>query len=177
MDEPILMALIKPRYWPASKLFRARWLPWAMVIALAGCAIDPGIKQEPSTGKIVCDSYIILDMCVRDLVGDGTVDMIYFTDTNEIFMYREGMKEAAGEIMSFHQCAVPLSPGMQLTTNRILNRANLSLTEELSITRALIANYMAEKPQIDACNARFEAANTGRNASQEEFFIDDEWGE
>ena len=45
---------------------------------------------------------------------------------------------------------------MQATTNRILNRDELSLAEELSITLELIANYMAAKPSIDACNARFE---------------------
>ena len=51
---------------------------------------------------------------------------------------------------------MPLDDGMQATTNRILNRDELSLAEELSITLELIANYMAAKPSIDACNARFE---------------------
>jgi hypothetical protein len=45
---------------------------------------------------------------------------------------------------------------MQATTNRILNRENLSIAEELSITMELITNYLAAKPSIDACNARFE---------------------
>jgi hypothetical protein len=45
---------------------------------------------------------------------------------------------------------------MQTTTNRILQRDNLSFTEELDITRLLIVNYTAAKPTIDACNAKFE---------------------
>ena len=95
-------------------------------------------------------------MCVQDLQGDGVVDLIYFTDTKEIFMYQNGKRDLVAEAMPFHRCAVPLDAGMQATTNRILNRENLSVTEELSITMELITNYLAAKPSIDACNARFE---------------------
>ena len=95
-------------------------------------------------------------MCVQDLQGDGVVDLIYFTDTKEIFMYQSGKRDLVAKVMSFHRCAVPLDEGMQATTNRILNRENLSIAEELSITMELIANYLAAKPSIDACNARFE---------------------
>jgi hypothetical protein len=87
---------------------------------------------------------------------DGVVDLIYFTDTEEIFMYRSGKRDLVAQVMPFHRCAVPLDAGMQTTTNRILNREDLSLTEELSITMELITNYLAAKPSIDACNARFE---------------------
>ncbi len=129
-------------------------------------------------GKVVCDSYLILDMCVRDLDGDGTVDMIYFTDTEEIFMYQDGRRELVSREMPFHQCAVPLNEGMQETTNRILQRANLSLTEELAITRDLISNYMAAKPTIDACNASVEKRKTDTGPAEEDFFMDDaDWTE
>jgi hypothetical protein len=71
-------------------------------------------------------------------------------------MYQNGKRDLVAEVMPFHRCAVTLNAGMQATTNRILNREDLSLTEELSITMELIANYLAAKPSIDACNARFE---------------------
>jgi hypothetical protein len=127
-------------------------------------------------GKIVCDSYIILTMCVRDLEGDGVVDMIYFTDTREIFMYRDGMKDTVGEVMPFHQCAVTLSPEMQITTNRLLDRENLSLSQELAVTRALIGNYMDAKPEIDACNAGFAGEDEAGPEIEDEFFVEEaEW--
>lgn len=147
------------------------------IMTVVGCSVTPDIEPEEGVGKIVCDSYIILDMCVRDLVGDGRVDMIYFSDTREIFMYREGMKELVGHVMPFHQCAVPLSPDMQQITNTILDRENLNLSQELSIKRRLIANFMAAKPEIDACNERFEDPET-RAEREEEFFMgDEEWGD
>lgn len=113
-------------------------------------------------------------MCVRDIADDDVVDMVYFSDTGEIFMYRAGWKDTVGKVMPFHQCAVALSPQMQETTNRILLRKNLSLGEELAITRDLIANYMAAKPQIDACNASFEDRVEENRDSQDEFFIEED---
>ncbi|MEH6592784.1 MAG: hypothetical protein V7746_21130 [Halioglobus sp.] len=145
-------------------------------IFLAGCGTGPVKEPETTQGRIVCDSYIILDMCVRDLTADGQVDMIYFTDTEEIFMYRTGMKEAVGGIMPFHQCAVPLSSQMQATTNRILLRGDLSLSEELGITKDLISSYMAAKPEIDACNAQHNKQKGVVDNTEEEFYVDeDEW--
>ena len=76
-------------------------------------------------------------------------------------MYQDGKQDSVAEVMPFHRCAVPLDEGMQATTNRILNRSDLSLGEEMSITRELISNYVAAKPTIDACNAQFEDATVG----------------
>jgi hypothetical protein len=151
---------------------RCLWL--IFLVLLASCSSSPIVEPVVKKGKIVCDSYIVLDMCVRDLIGDGTVDMIYFTDTREIFMYREGMQETVAQVMSFHQCAVVLSAGMQATTDRILNRENLTLTQELNITKDLISNYFAAKSEIDACNATFDKEKGLASESAEDFYIE-EW--
>jgi hypothetical protein len=140
---------------------------------LAGCSSTPVTSTKQAQASVVCDTYIILNMCVEDLAGDGTVDMVYFSDTNEAFMYQQGMHDAVAQVMPLHRCAVPLNAGMQTTTNRILGRENLSLSEELDITRQLIVNYIAAKPTIDACNARFEENNPGAIAQEDEFFIDE----
>ena len=139
-----------------SKCKRMRLVLVGVVLVLAGCARAPSMMPQQAEGKTVCDTYLIQSMCVQDLVGDGIVDLIYFTDTQEIFMYQRGTRDSAAQVMPLHRCAVPLDEGMQATTNRILNREDLSLAEELSITLELIANYMAARPTIDACNARFE---------------------
>ena len=128
----------------------------AVALILVGCAQTPSMSPQQSAGKTVCDTYLIQSMCVQDLQDDGVVDLIYFTDSEEIFMYQSGKRDVVAGVMPFHRCAVPLNAGMQATTNRILNREDLSLTEELSITMELITNYLAAKPSIDSCNARFE---------------------
>ena len=142
-------------------------------MTLAGCSSTPTTSTEQVKARIVCDTYIILNMCVEDLAGDGTVDMVYFSDTNEAFMYQQGMHNAVAQVMPLHRCAVPLNVGMQATTNRILGRENLSLSEELDITRQLIANYVAAKPAIDDCNARFEDNNPGTIAQEDQFFVEE----
>lgn len=142
-----------------------------VVAILAGCASTPDTASRQANGKTVCDSYLILSMCVQDLHGDGTVDMIYFTDTREVFMYQDGQQDSVAEVMPFHRCAVPLDEGMQATTNRILNRSDLSLSEELDITRELIYNYVAAKPTIDACNARFEDTTAGNTQQDDDFSV------
>jgi hypothetical protein len=155
----------------------------SIVTLLVGCSSTPDNREAASNSvsaapaRVVCDSYLMQDMCVQDLSGDATVDLVYFTDTNEVFMYQEGRKETVEQVMPLHRCAVPLNPGMQATTNQILHRKNLSLTEELDITRKLIVNFVAAKPDIDACNARYEQENP-QVAYDEEFSEDDfDWGE
>ena len=142
----------------------------AFILSLAGCtsapAVKPEITPEHSVAFLVCDSYIIFNMCVRDLAGDGAVDMIYFSDTNEIFMYREGMRNTVAE--------VPLDEGMQKTTDRILHRKNMQLSEEVVIVKELIVNYAAAKSEIDACNAYFDELDGINQPPEEEFFMG-EW--
>lgn len=88
-------------------------------------------------------------------------------------MYQNGRRAAVAQVMPLHRCAVPLNAGMQETCNRILNRSDLSLGEELDITRQLIANYVAAKPEIDTCNARYEEF-----VAEDEFNPDDsDWDE
>ena len=145
----------------------------ALILSVTACTSTPTLEPDPQTGTPVCDSYLILDMCVQDVLGDGAADMVYFTDTLEIFMYRNGMKNTVMEIMPLHQCAVPLNAGMQATTNRILLRAQLSFAEELEITRQLIANYLAAKPEIDAFNSRFQDEQGQQPPEEDDFFMEE----
>jgi hypothetical protein len=155
------------RMLPAGLTSILRLVGAVLVVALAGCASNAPTKKPDQAGaRAVCDSYIVLSMCVEDVTGDNTADIVYFTDTNEVFMYQEGRLDLVPESMAFHRCAVPLDEGMQATTNRILQRDNLSFTEQLDITRLLIANYTAAKPTIDACNAKFEESAAGDDAPE-----------
>lgn len=148
-----------------------------LAVFTAGCATHqagkPAAAETRPVGKAVCDTYIILSMCVEDLDLDGTVDMVYFTDTREAFMYQEGEQSNVEKVMPFHRCAVALNTGMQTTTNRILARSDLSFSEELDITRKLLASYRAAKPEIDACNARFEDAESSDDEANSAETYDD----
>jgi len=147
-----------------------------LIAALEGCAITPDKTAQQTKGVTVCDSYLILSMCVQDLDGDGTVDIVYFTDTNEAFMYQEGKQDLVAEVMPFHRCAVPLDEGMQTTTNRILDRGDLSLIEEMSIAKDLLSNYIAAKPTIDACNAKFEDVSDDDREPEADFSqFEEDW--
>ena len=158
--------------------FKIKCLLLFIVIAIVqGCAITPDKAAQQAKGVTVCDTYLILSMCVQDLDGDSTVDMVYFVDTNEAFMYQEGKQDLVGEVMPFHRCAVPLNEGMQHTTNRILDRADLGLVEEVAITKELIANYVAAKPTIDACNAKYDAAADNEAQAEGDFSkFEEDWG-
>jgi hypothetical protein len=147
-----------------------------LTMMMVGCAGTPAPVAELGPGKTVCDTYLVMSMCVQDVVGDGTVDMVYFTDTREIFMYQEGRDEAVADIMSLHRCAVPLNPGMQETTNQILGRENMTLSEEMSIARSLLSNYMQAKTEIDACNAQYNDGEQADLDAEDDFLVDDgEW--
>ena len=143
---------------------------------LGGCAVTPDKSMQQAKGATVCDSYLVLSMCLQDFDGDETVDLIFFTDTKEVFMYQEGKQTLAGEVMPLHRCAVPLDPEMQTTTNRVLKREELSFAEEMSITKALIASYVAAKPAIDACNAQFENNADNTQKSEVDFSqFEEDW--
>ena len=155
---------------------RVHMILLSLVLILTGCANNTQQAPVQLHGKTVCDSYLILSMCVQDLYGDDTVDIVYFTDTKEVFMYQQGRQEAVATVMPFHRCAVPLDEGMQATTNRILKRSDLSISEELEITRDLIANYVAAKPAIDACNDGFDDKAAGVTEQDGEFSMyEAEW--
>jgi hypothetical protein len=144
-----------------------------LLLLMVGCASNPVPLVESGSGKTVCDSYLVMSMCVQDVVGDGTVDIVYFSDTREVFMYQEGRKSMMSDFMVFHRCAVPLNTGMQATTNRILDRENMKLSEELKITRTLISNYSQSKAEIDACNAEFDGGMQADRAPEDDFLFDD----
>ncbi len=153
----------------------SRVLLLGTVLFLAACAVGPTVQKDGARGKTVCDSYIVLHMCVQDFIGDGVVDLIYFSDTNEIFMYRVGMKETVAPAMPFHQCVVPLSAEMQAISDRILFRDKLSFSEEIAIKKDLLFAYLSAKPEIDTCNTSFEKGRT-HDELQDDFFIEEsEW--
>ena len=151
-----------------------RWQSCVVLLGIllaSACSTSPvGRPQQVSTGAI-CDSYLIFDMCVRDLMGDGAVDMIYFANSERVFMYRRGMKDRVERFMPLHHCAVSLDEEMQTATNRLLHHDSLGMGEKLGIKRLLLVKYLAVKPEIDACNARRRQGDAEKYAREKEFYM------
>jgi hypothetical protein len=151
-----------------------RWQSCVVLLCIllaSACSTSPvGKPEQASTGPI-CDSYLVFAICVRDLVGDGAVDMIYFANSERVFMYRREMKDQVEHLMPLHHCAVSLDEQMQTATNRILHRNSLSMGEKLGIKRLLLVKYLAAKPEIDACNARRRQGDAEKYAREKDFYM------
>lgn len=153
---------------------RGRWQSCFVLLGIllaSACSTLPAGRPGQASAEPICDSYVIFDMCVRDLVGDGVVDMIYFADSELVFMYRRGMKDRVNSFMPLHRCAVSLDEEMQTATNRILSRETLTFSEEMGIKRLLLVRYLAAKPEINACKARHNQDTAGNQTREEEFYM------
>ena len=140
---------------------------------MVGCANTPVPVTGQGSTVPVCDSYVFFEMCVQDLVADGAVDLIYFSNTRQVFMYREGMQDTVASAMPLHPCAVVLDGELQLAMNLILARDSLSMRDEFGIKRLLLSRYLAAKPEIDACNARVKKSPARDGSEVEDFYMGD----
>ena len=156
-----------------------RFLALAGLSALVGCSNVEVARQYASTpGKVACDSFFIYDMCVRDISGDGLADFVWFTDTNEVFMYREGMKEAAASVAPMHRCAREMEPTTVNAASQAFNRENLTFMQEAAAKRQLALDYASAKSEVDECMARTMTGAPELQEEQDDFFMDEfDWDE
>jgi len=133
---------------------------------LAGCASAP-VKED--VGKLTCESFLIYDLCIRDLTGDGLVDYMYFDDTKEIFLYREGNKMQVAKEMALHRCAMPMTESTLRQSTKLLYEENLSLMSEMVLKGKLVGNYLQAKAKIDDCYADDTASPEPGEA--DDFFV------
>jgi hypothetical protein len=140
---------------------RLLW-PLAVVALLSACAsTNPtrAITNPEPSGRLACDSFFIYEMCVQDMSGDGRVDLMYFSDTNEIFMYRDGMADQVSTVLPLHRCAIPMDGNTVDYSSRLLYSDDLTLVAEMDVKGKLLANYLAAKPAVDACYAQNDAVS------------------
>ncbi|MBK52046.1 MAG: hypothetical protein CMQ45_06635 [Gammaproteobacteria bacterium] len=104
-----------------------------------------------------CDSFLIYEMCAMDTNRDGVVDLVYFTDSKEVFMYHP---EFGGEYPSgleLHRCATPMDEELVATTNRVFYVDDSTpFLERQDIKGEMMLKYVANLPEITACNLRAE---------------------
>ncbi|MBB3047654.1 hypothetical protein FHR99_001920 [Litorivivens lipolytica] len=137
---------------------------------LAGCASQP--QQSLALRTEYCDTYLIYDMCVRDIDADGAVDLMYFADTREIFMLSESAEpELAGENLDVHRCLQTLGDALRDTSSQLL-RPDIGFLARSRVRSAMLISYTAYLPAINACMDKQRVAASGAAA-----FADDDFGE
>lgn len=122
---------------------------------LAACSSTDFEGQRPVSAQY-CDNFMIYDMCARDINRDGEVDFVYFTDTNEVFMYRQGLRRFPQDL-DRHRCAQEMDPDLIATTSRLFYiDGDTSFLEKQDIRGAMMIKYIAYMPRVSACTLRAE---------------------
>ena len=104
-----------------------------------------------------CDNFLIYDMCARDTNRDGVVEVVYFTDTREVFMYHPESEGNYPSDLGLHRCAMPMDEEVVATTNRVFYLDDsTTFLEKQDIKGAMMLKYVAIMPEITACNLRAE---------------------
>ena len=78
----------------------------ASVALLAACGSLVSSVRPLNTEY--CDTFLIYDMCARDTNRDGIVEVVYFTDTREVFMYHPESEGKYPSDLGLHRCAMPM---------------------------------------------------------------------
>lgn len=125
----------------------------AAMVLMTACASTGTVEIPEPPGRLSCDTILIYEMCVQDVSGDGRVDLMYFSDTMEIFMYREGMENQVTRVLPLHRCAVPMDVSTIEYSSQLLNSQDLTLVAEMDVKGRLLVSYLAAKPAVDACYA------------------------
>jgi len=129
----------------------------AMFAVLAACGSLPEGLQPVNSEY--CDNFLVYDMCARDTSGNGIVDVVYFTDSLEVFMFSPGADEDIPEDLGVHRCAMPMDDELIATTSRLFFiDEDTSFLEKQDIRGSMLLKYVAYMPEVSACNLRADRA-------------------
>lgn len=148
------------------------------VIALAGCSSAP--QQAESTDPIVrdtyCDSYLVYDMCVQDVDEDGIADLMYFKDTQEVFMVTSQQLQSPTRDFSLHRCVQEMDAATQAASTRLLTiDEHTGMMRKTQLKSKLMLVYMHYYNDIQSCMNGHTVA--GRSESGDSFGDDEHWSE
>ena len=125
-----------------------------LILSLVGCNSIRLVSTTP-TNNVYCDNFLIYEMCAEDLDNDGIVEYVYFADTVEVFLYRQGARDSIPDRLHMHRCIRVMDEGLVETTNRVFEVTNdTSYLEKQDIRGAMMIKYFAHLPEITACNLR-----------------------
>lgn len=126
-----------------------------LLAVLAACQ-STASSDRPTMSRY-CDNYLIYDMCVQDNNSDGVTDLVYFEDTQEVFLYQEGEQDKLPDNLAWHRCPQAMDEELLATTSRIFfTDEDTTLIERTDIKGALVLNYIRLMPDVMACTLRAE---------------------
>lgn len=136
---------------------------FCVLLLLASCSSLPD-GARPVNAQY-CDNFLIYDMCARDVNRDGVVDVVYFTDTKEVFMYHPDREGNFPNDLGVHRCAMPMDEDIIATTNRVLYvDESTPFLEKQDIKGAMMVKYVANMPEVTACNLRADQSEAAAAA-------------
>lgn len=53
-----------------------------------------------------CDTFLVYDICAKDLNRDVVMEYVYFLDDHKVFTYREGTEEVLPKSREMYRCAL-----------------------------------------------------------------------
>ncbi len=146
-----------------KKMFRL-FLPLTLLIAVPACTISFFAKRPVSS--LYCENFLIYDMCAQDLNGDGVVEHVYFEDTKNVFMYREGTDADIPRDLILHPCALLMDEELIATTSRVFYvNEETTYLERQDIRGAMMLKYISYMPRVVTCNLQNEQAKSDKTSS------------
>lgn len=152
-------------------------LALAGTVAVAACSTAPVQQSSIPHREVFCENWLIYDMCVEDIDADGRVDMMYFSDTNEVFFYDVRTLERTAEIRRVHPCAQAMDqPILDVGSELLQVNDQTPLMSRLAIKRRLMAEQFRYMPRVSACNREYELTEQGGAGENfGEFEVEDEF--
>lgn len=140
---------------------------FSVLLLLASCSSLP--EGARPVNAQYCDNFLIYDMCARDINRDGVVDVVYFTDTKEVFMYHPDREGNFPSDLGVHRCVMPMDEEIVATTNRVFYvDESTPFLEKQDIKGAMMVKYVANLPEVTACNLRADQAEAEAKAAAED---------
>lgn len=128
----------------------------ALILSLvAACTSAPGDSRRP-VSTLYCDNFLIYEICAQDLDDDGIVELVYFEDTYEVFLWREGADRRLPANLLMHRCAQQMDDDIINNTSELFFITDeTNYIERADIKSALLFSYAGFMPRVMRCNAQF----------------------
>ncbi|MFM1895311.1 MAG: hypothetical protein RLZZ385_385 [Pseudomonadota bacterium] len=128
-----------------------------LCISLSACLSSPQFQQPVS--HLFCDNFLVYDMCAQDTDRDGTVELIYFSDTHDVFLYREGTQHQLPDGLAMHRCALPMDDDIVRNASQLFHIDDRTpYIQRVDIKSALMFSYVGYMPRVSKCNAQYESS-------------------
>lgn len=123
----------------------------SLSVTLVYCSSSLDMSRPVS--DFYCDNFLIYDMCAQDLDQDGKVELVFFTDTQEVFLYRDVTDAELPATLSMHRCAQPMNEDIVRNASRLFYISDQTgYLERNDIKSSLMLSYVSYLPRVAGCD-------------------------